>query len=187
MTPRKTCSLIALALLTQASATVALDGRSANYVAPPGVFSGGQQRSASAIYTHVGITGYGMAAGTSQSGAYRNRGSDSVASAGAGSDQAVSTTSTTSSTTAATTSTTIVSTTTTTLGISTVAIAKGWNLIGNGSTTPIDVAATFADATIFTTVWKWIAAQNTWAFHSPSLAGTALTDYKRNYPNGLLR
>jgi hypothetical protein len=57
---------------------------------------------------------------------------------------------------------------------------QGWNLAGNGSDAPIDVATIFSDANSFLTVWKWIAAQSAWAFHAPSLAaqgGTALADY----------
>ena len=59
-------------------------------------------------------------------------------------------------------------------------LAQGWNLVGNGSAAPIDVAATFSDTNRFTTVWKWIAAQTTWGSHAPSLyaqGGNALTDY----------
>ncbi|MCX7172000.1 MAG: hypothetical protein NTY41_17435 [Proteobacteria bacterium] len=58
--------------------------------------------------------------------------------------------------------------------------AQGWNLLGNGSDASLDVAATFADSTRFQTVWKWLPAQNGWAFFSPSLAaqgGTTLADY----------
>jgi hypothetical protein len=62
----------------------------------------------------------------------------------------------------------------------TLDFAIGWNLVGNGSDAPINVANTFADTNRFVTVWKWIAAQNAWAFHAPTLAaqgGTALAEY----------
>jgi cyclophilin family peptidyl-prolyl cis-trans isomerase len=66
---------------------------------------------------------------------------------------------------------------------STVNLADGWNLMGNGSDAPLDVATAFADAKRFVTVWKWVAAAGgggTWAFYSPVLAATsstALQDY----------
>jgi cyclophilin family peptidyl-prolyl cis-trans isomerase len=61
-----------------------------------------------------------------------------------------------------------------------LALASGWNLVGNGRDAQIDVATTFSDAGSFLTVWKWNATQGTWAFHAPSLAaqgGTVLADY----------
>jgi hypothetical protein len=60
-------------------------------------------------------------------------------------------------------------------------LVQGWNLVGNGSTAPMDVATTFTDASRFLTVWKWNPAQGKWAFHSPSLAGTALSDYAASH------
>jgi hypothetical protein len=63
----------------------------------------------------------------------------------------------------------------------TLSFVAGWNLVGNGSDAPIDVATTFSDTSSFLTVWKWIAAQAAWAFHAPDLAaqgGTALADYR---------
>ncbi|MDD5029978.1 MAG: hypothetical protein PHH58_10830, partial [Rhodoferax sp.] len=65
---------------------------------------------------------------------------------------------------------------------STVDLADGWNLIGNGSDTPLDVATTFADTQRFVTVWKWLAGpdRGVWAFYSPALAemsASALQDY----------
>ena len=56
----------------------------------------------------------------------------------------------------------------------------GWNLVGNGTDAPIDVAAAFSDANNFLTVWKWVSAQNAWSFYAPALAaqgGTVLADY----------
>ena len=56
----------------------------------------------------------------------------------------------------------------------------GWNLLGNSSDAALDVATAFSDSTRFQTVWKWLPAQNGWAFYSPSLAaqgGTTLADY----------
>lgn len=50
------------------------------------------------------------------------------------------------------------------------ALAAGWNLIGNGTGTPISPSSTFGDATRVTTVWKWVAAKASWAFYAPSLS-----------------
>lgn len=63
-----------------------------------------------------------------------------------------------------------------------VNLASGWNLMGNGSDAPLDVATAFADAQRFVTVWKWVAVPGggSWAFYSPGLAvkgTTALQDY----------
>lgn len=55
--------------------------------------------------------------------------------------------------------------------------AAGWNLSGNGSDTPLNVASTFSDATKVTTVWKWLPTTSQWAFYTPSMAGQQLTDY----------
>jgi filamentous hemagglutinin family protein len=53
----------------------------------------------------------------------------------------------------------------------------GWNLLGNCTDAPLDVASTFGDASKVSTVWKWNPASNTWAFYSPSLTVQELTDY----------
>lgn len=49
----------------------------------------------------------------------------------------------------------------------TQALAAGWNLIGNGTGTPIYPPAAFGDAAKVTTVWKWGTAKGNWAFYSP--------------------
>lgn len=46
----------------------------------------------------------------------------------------------------------------------------GWNLLGNGSDTDLNVAALFGDATRVISVWKWQAAADKYAFYSPSHA-----------------
>lgn len=58
-----------------------------------------------------------------------------------------------------------------------IAVANGWNLVGNSENTPLDVAGAFGDPGKVTTVWKWIAAKGRWAFYAPSLAAPALADY----------
>ena len=99
---------------------------------------------------------------------------------------------TTTTTSTSSTSSTSASTTTTLTGVTTttqaatLSLAQGWNLVGNGADAPIDVSAMFSDTNLFVTIWKWVAAKSSWAFHSPELAakgGTALGDYTtaKNY------
>ena len=61
----------------------------------------------------------------------------------------------------------------------TVTLLTGWNLLGNGSTAKIDVAAPalFGDASRVTSVWKWLTASNRWAFYSPALDSAALSNF----------
>lgn len=56
-----------------------------------------------------------------------------------------------------------------------VTLIQGWNLIGNGSSTTLDVATTLGDATKVGTIWKWINSGNAtditypaWAFYTPA-------------------
>jgi len=65
----------------------------------------------------------------------------------------------------------------TTGGTESISFVTGWNLAGNGMSAALDVATAFGDKTKVTTVWKWIASKNVWAFYTPSLTGQALTDY----------
>ena len=50
----------------------------------------------------------------------------------------------------------------------TLSLISGWNLLGNGMGTTLTVANAFGDATKVTTVWKWLAASNNWAFYTPT-------------------
>ena len=62
----------------------------------------------------------------------------------------------------------------------TISFITGWNLVGNGTNAPINMATSFADANQFVTIWKWIAAQTAWSFYAPALAAqgaTVLADY----------
>lgn len=61
--------------------------------------------------------------------------------------------------------------------INSVSMTSGWNLVGNGTQTVIDVASSFGDAANVASVWKWVAPSSRWAFYSPALQGQALTDY----------
>ena len=58
-----------------------------------------------------------------------------------------------------------------------IALTPGWNLLGNGAISPIDVAAKFNAPNKIYSVWKWLPAgaapgivYPTWAFYSPQLA-----------------
>jgi hypothetical protein len=53
----------------------------------------------------------------------------------------------------------------------------GWNLVGNSTDALLDVATVFGDASKITSVWSWNGGAGRWAFYSPSLTGTALSDY----------
>jgi len=65
-------------------------------------------------------------------------------------------------------------------------LAYGWNLLGNSSSLPIQVATVFGDAAKVNTVWKWDAAQFGWQFYTPSMDATALQDYATSKNYGVL-
>jgi alpha-tubulin suppressor-like RCC1 family protein len=54
-----------------------------------------------------------------------------------------------------------------------VVLAKGWNLVGNGGNTPMNVPALFGDASKVISLWKWVKSGNApniisgWAFYTP--------------------
>ncbi len=55
------------------------------------------------------------------------------------------------------------------LAISTdMQVNTGWNLLGNSTDAPLDVATALGDANKVNTVWKWNPATNNWAFYTPS-------------------
>jgi hypothetical protein len=58
-----------------------------------------------------------------------------------------------------------------------LALAAGWNLVGNSSTQSIDVATVFNAATAVNTVWKWDAALGVWQFYTPSMDTATLQSY----------
>jgi hypothetical protein len=45
----------------------------------------------------------------------------------------------------------------------------GWNLVGNGLSGTLNVAATFGDATKVNTLYKWVPSKLNWAFYTPTL------------------
>jgi Raf kinase inhibitor-like YbhB/YbcL family protein len=61
------------------------------------------------------------------------------------------------------------------LALGAVNLSRGWNLLGNGVTTPLNVPAKFGGASNVATVWKWMPATQKWAFYSPSLADGGVT------------
>ena len=66
------------------------------------------------------------------------------------------------------------------VSVSGLSQAPGWNLLGNGTDAPLDVAATFSDAQRFLSIWKWVANPGVWAFYSPLFTGQnsiTLADY----------
>ena len=63
----------------------------------------------------------------------------------------------------------------------TLNLVSGWNLLGNGTMTPITVASSFGDAGKVNSVWKWVAASPAnWAYYAPgqSDAGQAYASSK---------
>lgn len=56
-------------------------------------------------------------------------------------------------------------------------LVKGWNLVGNSSSTAIDAPATLGDATTIATVWKWNKTLSKWAFYTPKMDSFALEAY----------
>ena len=58
-----------------------------------------------------------------------------------------------------------------------LALAPGWNLLGNGVEAAIDVAVLFGNPAKVTTVWKWLPASGKWAFYSPSMSAQDLATY----------
>jgi hypothetical protein len=58
----------------------------------------------------------------------------------------------------------------------TITLTAGWNLVGNGDPTAIEVGTRLSDATKINTVWKWNKAGK-WAFYTPSMTSVALASY----------
>ncbi len=59
-----------------------------------------------------------------------------------------------------------------------VAVTKGWNLLGNSSSTALDVTK-LGDQTQsqVTTVWKWVSKTQRWAFYTPAMTPAQLAAY----------
>lgn len=62
-------------------------------------------------------------------------------------------------------------------------LTTGWNLLGNGLTAPVEVAARFGTSAAplagitsnIKTIWKWIPATSKWAFYTPALPDGGLS------------
>ena len=67
-----------------------------------------------------------------------------------------------------------------------VSLVSGWNLVGNGSTSEINVASVFSDTSKYITIWKWNASSGSWAFYTPSLSSTDLAAYAQAKGYGVL-
>ena len=62
----------------------------------------------------------------------------------------------------------------------------GWNLLGNGWSQALPVAAIFGNVACVTTVWKWDAPKNGWQFYSPSMTAQDLQVYATSKGHGVL-
>jgi hypothetical protein len=57
-------------------------------------------------------------------------------------------------------------------------LLQGWNLIGNGTSSSLDVTPLLADTSKVNSAWKWVASSSKWAFYSPAYTTSkALSDY----------
>ncbi|MBI2315908.1 MAG: hypothetical protein HYU75_02425 [Betaproteobacteria bacterium] len=56
-------------------------------------------------------------------------------------------------------------------------LLPGWNLLGNGASGALDVAAALGDAAKVATVWKWVPGALKWALYTPSLSAAELSAY----------
>ncbi len=50
----------------------------------------------------------------------------------------------------------------------TLNLVSGWNLLGNSSSTALNVVSAFGDSSQVAAVWKWIAPTAKWAFYTPT-------------------
>ena len=66
------------------------------------------------------------------------------------------------------------------LAATSLTLKAGWNLMGNGSSSSIDVATTFGDSEKISTVWKWNRGTSRWAFYAPSMNSDLLSTYAQN-------
>ena len=69
-----------------------------------------------------------------------------------------------------------------------VVLAVGWNLVGNGGSSAMNVASLFGDVTKVVSIWKWIRAGSTagvvypaWAVYTPSVDGGAAYATSKGY------
>ena len=65
-------------------------------------------------------------------------------------------------------------------------LIAGWNLMGNSSAAPVDVAATFGDPSKINSVWTWNKTASKWAFYAPSMSAADLATYAQGKGYDLL-
>ena len=68
----------------------------------------------------------------------------------------------------------------------TLNLTTGWNLMGNSSAAPIDVATTLGDASKINSVWTWNKTASKWAFYAPSMTSADLATYAQGKGYDLL-
>lgn len=56
-------------------------------------------------------------------------------------------------------------------------LMKGWNMLGNSTTKPIDVLATFAGQSSVATIWAWDNYWGRWKFYTPVMTPSELSAY----------
>jgi hypothetical protein len=63
----------------------------------------------------------------------------------------------------------------------TMDFVSGWNLVGNGTETPLAVASLFNNATQVHSVWKWLAQSKNWAVYGPGVADGGVISTGQGY------
>ncbi len=56
-------------------------------------------------------------------------------------------------------------------------VGVGWNLLGNSSSSPMNVKELFGDPSIVQSVWSWDSSTAKWAFYAPEMSSRQLGDY----------
>lgn len=65
-------------------------------------------------------------------------------------------------------------------------LARGWNLVGNGTDQSLAVATMFGNPALFISVWKWDVASSGWQFYAPSMDAPTLQAYATGKNFGVL-
>ena len=67
-----------------------------------------------------------------------------------------------------------------------LAMAQGWNLVGNSLNQALSVTALYSDSATVTTVWKWDTGTMGWQFYTPLMDAAALQTYAASKGYGVL-
>ncbi|AGX86390.1 DUF1566 domain-containing protein [Candidatus Symbiobacter mobilis] len=70
--------------------------------------------------------------------------------------------------------------------MSSLPVSAGWNLLGNGRNTTMNVADLIKDPTKVSTVWKFDPDSATWQFYTPSMPAADLATYAASKRYGVL-